>query len=58
MWKVEFTDQFEEWWETLTVDEQAAIDAAIEALEERGPALGRPFVVSTKHRQDVSAIRT
>ena len=47
-WDVEFTDQFEEWWHTLTMDEQAAIDAAVEALEDRGPALGRPFVDTVK----------
>ena len=42
-WEIEYTDQFGEWWETLTEDEQEAIDAAMELLEERGPALGRPL---------------
>jgi hypothetical protein len=44
MWKVEYTDQFEDWWLTLTEQEQEAVTAAVEALEDRGPALGRPFV--------------
>ena len=44
MWKVEYTDQFEDWWLTLSDQEQEAVTAAVEALEERGPALGRPFV--------------
>jgi hypothetical protein len=30
------------------VDEQVAIAIAVEALEERGPALGRPFVDTIK----------
>ena len=47
-WDVEYTDQFEQWWETLTADEQAAIAVAVEALQERGPALGRPFVDTLK----------
>jgi hypothetical protein len=47
-WQVEFTDQFEEWWDHLTEDEQEAIVAAEEFLEERGPALGRPFVDTVK----------
>jgi hypothetical protein len=58
-WEVEYTDQFEEWWETLTIDEQAAIDAAVEALEERGPALGRPFVdtVKSSRHQNMKELR-
>lgn len=41
---IEYTDQFEAWWESLTDDEQESIDAAVELLEERGPGLGRPLV--------------
>ena len=47
-WTVEYTDQFEQWWDTLSMQEQAAIDAAVEALEERGPGLRRPFVDTIK----------
>lgn len=46
MWDVEFTDEFEAWWEALSVDEQQAIDAAVRVLETRGPGLGRPLVDS------------
>lgn len=46
MWNVEYTDQFEDWWLTLSEQEQEAMTAAVEALEDRGPALGRPFVDS------------
>jgi hypothetical protein len=42
-WEVEYTDQFESWWDTLSEDEQDAITAAVEVLEQRGPALGRPL---------------
>lgn len=51
-WDVEYTDQFGDWWETLTVDEQRAITAAVELLERDGPALGRPIVdtlASSRH---------
>ncbi|MCA1697751.1 MAG: type II toxin-antitoxin system RelE/ParE family toxin [Actinobacteria bacterium] len=44
MWDVEFTDEFEAWWDTLSVDDQQAIDAAMRVLEARGPSLGRPLV--------------
>ena len=47
-WEVEFTDQLEDWWVSLTDREQESIVAAVEFLEERGPALGRPFVDSIK----------
>ena len=43
-WEVEYTNEFEEWWGSLTEDEQDNIVAAVEVLEERGPALGRPLV--------------
>jgi len=44
MWEVKYTDQFEAWWHTLPEQEQEALTAAVPALEDRGPALGRPFV--------------
>jgi hypothetical protein len=42
-WEIEYTDEFEAWWEGLTEEEQEAIDAAVQLLEERGPSLGRPL---------------
>jgi hypothetical protein len=57
MWKVEYTDQFEAWWLTLSEQEQEAVTAAVEALEDRGPALGRalfrrdPSVTTRKHER-------
>ena len=44
MWVVEFTDQFERWWDTLSVEEQDSIDAAVDILQQNGPGLGRPAV--------------
>lgn len=43
-WEVEFTDQFEEWWESLTEEQQEVLDARVSLLAEGGPALGRPTV--------------
>jgi hypothetical protein len=42
-WEVAYTDEFEAWWDDLSEEVQEAIDAAVELLEERGPALGRPL---------------
>lgn len=44
MWEVEFTDEFGQWWESLTEDQQDAIDRTVGVLREFGPALGRPQV--------------
>ncbi|MGA8366985.1 MAG: type II toxin-antitoxin system RelE/ParE family toxin [Candidatus Acidiferrales bacterium] len=41
-WAVEFTDEFEDWWNGLSEDEQVDVDAKVGLLEELGPALGRP----------------
>lgn len=48
MWEVEYTDEFGAWWNELREEEQDAIVAAVEFLEEQGPALGRPFVDTVK----------
>jgi len=47
-WEVEYTDEFEEWWKHLNEEEQDDIDVAVEQLENKGPALGRPFVDQIK----------
>lgn len=41
-WEVEFTNEFEGWWNYLDEDEQASISASVELLEEYGPRLGFP----------------
>jgi len=43
-WAVEFTDELGSWFEGLTEPEQEDIVAVVGALEQRGPALGRPYV--------------
>ena len=42
-WKIEFTDEFGDWWDGLTVEEQDSIDSAVFMLEDAGPALTRPY---------------
>ncbi|MBI1774304.1 MAG: type II toxin-antitoxin system RelE/ParE family toxin [Proteobacteria bacterium] len=51
-WVVEYTDEFGEWWATLTEDEQAAISNHVGELERRGPLLPFPYssgVEGSKH---------
>jgi hypothetical protein len=43
-WEVEHTDQFEDWWFSLSEAEQDAITASVDILELEGPGLGRPLV--------------
>jgi hypothetical protein len=52
MWEVEYTNEFEEWWNSLSESEQSDVDASVGLLEEFGPNLGRPFcdtVYGSKH---------
>lgn len=44
MWDVEATDEFRDWYDGLTDDQQDAVNAVVDLLMERGPALGRPVV--------------
>ena len=39
-WDVEYTDEFGEWWRSLSEDEQVSLDASVRLLEDRGPNLG------------------
>lgn len=41
-WDVEFTDEFGEWWDGLTADEQDSVNFGVRLLQERGPGLKRP----------------
>jgi len=42
-WKVEFTNEFEEWWNGLEEAEQVKIAAAVRLWEEHGPELPYPM---------------
>lgn len=48
MWKVEYTEEFEEWWDGLRADGQEALVGAVRKLQERGPALPRPLADTVK----------
>jgi hypothetical protein len=41
-YEVEYTDEFADWWHSLTADEQNSIAMAVGLLEERGPYLPPP----------------
>lgn len=41
-WDLEYTDEFGEWWASLSEDEQEALDVSVRLLEERGPNLRFP----------------
>ena len=47
-WEVEFTDEFEAWWHTLSESEQGKVDARVRLLMDRGPNLGFPFSSQVK----------
>ena len=41
-WPIEFTDEFGEWWDGLSIVEQESVRVSVELLAELGPALARP----------------
>ena len=41
-WEVEYTDEFGQWWQSLTEAEQESISASVRLLESKEPALGYP----------------
>ena len=51
-WLVEFTDEFEIWWTSLSEMEQEAIDKKVRLLQRFGPVLPRPHadvITTSKH---------
>ncbi len=58
-WEVEFTSQFETWWDSLSEDEQIEISAKVELLQEHGPTLPRPHadVISTSRHANMKELR-
>ena len=58
-WEVEFTSQFETWWNSLSEDEQVEISAKVELLQESGPTLPRPHadVISTSRHANMKELR-
>lgn len=59
-WEVEYTDEFELWWKTLSEEEQTSIDASVRLLEARGPHLGFPHTsgVETSRHAHMRELRT
>lgn len=45
-WDVEYTDEFGDWWESLTVEEQESIAASVRLLEDFGTNLKFPHRVA------------
>jgi hypothetical protein len=51
-WEVEYTDEFEAWWDALTAEEQESVSATVELLERLGPDLRHPYssgIEGSKH---------
>ena len=42
-WSVEYTDEFEHWWNSLDEDEQESVATCVLLLEARGAMLAFPF---------------
>lgn len=51
MWGVEFTDEFNNWWENISEREQEDVTAVVQLLEKSGPGLSFP------HSSDVRGSR-
>lgn len=52
--EVEYTDEFEDWWNSLDADEQETVNAYVEMLEVLGVGLGYPYssdIRGSRHSQ-------
>jgi len=60
IWEIEYTDEFEEWWNQLTEAEQESVEASVGLLEERGPNLRFPHSsgIETSRHEHMRELRT
>lgn len=58
-WEVEYTDEFEEWWNRLTEAEQEELASKVNLLMKYGPALKRPHsdVITTSRHANMKELR-
>ena len=47
-WEVEYTNEFQEWWYSLTPEQQGAVTRKVDLLMQHGPALGYPHSSNVK----------
>jgi hypothetical protein len=59
VWEVEVTDQFIEWWSTLSDAQREAVTDRVDLLAARGPDLGRPVVdrIHSSRHQPMKELR-
>lgn len=59
MWEVEVTDEFVEWWQNLSADQQESVTDRVDLLADRGPDLGRPVVdrIQTSRHHNMKELR-
>lgn len=59
VWEVEVTDQFIEWWSSLSDAQREAVTDRVDLLAERGPDLGRPVVdrIHSSRHQSMKELR-
>ena len=59
MWDVEVTDEFADWFELLTDDQQDSVVDRVDLLAQRGPDLGRPVVdrIQTSRHHHMKELR-
>ncbi len=60
MWGIEYTDEFEKWWDTLNEDQQEDLVVSVELLRNLGPALPRPYAdnVKSSRHPNMKELRT
>lgn len=60
MWEIEYTDEFGEWWDNLSENEQSAIRASVKLLAQKGVNLEFPHSsgVSGSRHSHMRELRT
>lgn len=59
-WDIEYTDEFGQWWDSLSEDEQESVHTSVELLRIIGPTLPRPHsdIVQVSRHSNMKELRT
>ncbi len=59
-WNVEYTDEFSEWWKSLSEGEQESMRSSVQKLSQEGPQLGRPYAdrIKGSRHSNMKELRT
>ena len=56
-WNIEFTNEFETWWNDLDAEQQVRVNAVVILLQKLGPSLDHPYSTKISRHAEMRELR-